>query len=304
MSIVLDQFRRQIADLESKLASEIIEHTNELTDLKQRTEADRIELESQLSTLSDRCHDREEMVRKAQRMATEIQMRAESIETELRKTNQQTSQELNRRIANLEMELAEEKSLRKTAEYTARQMVEDLTTDVEVQRSELSRLQREKDVLHDKLRDYESKLDSEKKSSGVYKRDAGAKLTAADHALKDLRTRVMELENKLLKAKSSELDHQYTQQALQAKLESSQAEHVALLEAVKAEAALRVSELDRTYADKLEKVKINGRDAVEKERKRAEGYKIKANEAQKRGTMCLPTHPSGSSSSSPMNITY
>jgi cell division septum initiation protein DivIVA len=66
-------------------------------------QADRIEAENQLSTLSDRCHDREEMVRRAQRAATEIQMRAETVETELRKTVQQTSTELQRRIAQLEV---------------------------------------------------------------------------------------------------------------------------------------------------------------------------------------------------------
>ena len=155
-------------------------------------QADRIEAENQLSTLSDRCHDREEMVRRAQRAATEIQMRAETVETELRKTVQQTSTELQRRIAQLEVtslphritpvtviyrlhfallhrpltlpysrphqllvssasfmgtracgcgvqvELAEEKSVRKAGEYQSRQTVEDLTTDVEVGLSEHS----------------------------------------------------------------------------------------------------------------------------------------------------------------------
>jgi hypothetical protein len=297
MSIQLDVARRHLSDLESKLANEIVEHTSELQDLKQRSEADRLELEQQLSSLSDRCHDREEHVRRAQRASSEVQMRAETVETELRKANQQISHELNRRIANLEMELAEEKALRKTAEYQSRQTVEDLTTDVEVQRSELSRLQREKDVLHDKLREHEHKLESEKKAGVVYRREAGAKLQAAEHALKDLRQRAMDLEGRLLKSKSTDLDHQYTQQALQAKLDAAQAEHAALLEAVKAEAALRVSELDRTYAEKLELIKDRSREAVEKQRKRAEGYKGKAEEAQKRGKALTETALAAAASS-------
>ena len=289
MSIQLEVAKRHLTDLESKLASEIVEHTSEVQDLKQRAETDRQDLEQQVSSLSDRCHDREEHVRRAQRTATEIQMRAESVETELRKANQQLAHELNRRIAHLEMELAEEKALRKTAEYQSRQTTEDLTTDVEVQRSELARLQREKDVLHDRLREMESKLESEKKAGVLHRREAGAKLQASDHALTDLRQRAMDLEGRLLKSKSADLDHQYTQQALQAKLDAAVAEHAALLEAVKAEAALRVSEMDRTYAEKLEQIKQRSREEIEKQKKRAEAYKGKAEEAQKRGKALTQT---------------
>ena len=54
----------------------------------------------------------------------------------------------------------------------------------QVQRSEIARLTREKDVLHDRLREAENKLEGEKKAAGVYRRDVAAKLQAADHALK------------------------------------------------------------------------------------------------------------------------
>ena len=53
-----------------------------------------------------------------------------------------------------------------------------------MQRSEIARLTREKDVLHDRLREAENKLEGEKKAAGVYRRDVAAKLQAADHALK------------------------------------------------------------------------------------------------------------------------
>ena len=61
----------------------------------------------------DKIQDREELVRRAQRLTTEMQLRAESVETDLRKSHQIRAQELTRRLSAGEIELAEEKNARK-----------------------------------------------------------------------------------------------------------------------------------------------------------------------------------------------
>ena len=302
LKILIDTLKCQVVDLESKLTAEVLDHTNEVQDIKQRSEIDRVELEQQVAQLLDKVNDREDLVRKTQRIINEIQVRAESVETDLRKTIQQQKQEFNKRIAILEVELADERSMRKTQEYQMKRSIDDITIECDIQKSEFSRIQREKDILHDKLREHDSKFDMEKKSNAVYKKDMTSKLSTAETVIKDLRAKIAELDGKLLRAKALELDHQFAMQGLQGKLEASQAEQTALVEAMQKESQIRLQVIEQTFVSKVEKVKENSRQLMEKERRRAESYKNKATEAQKRGKALSDTALAAAASSYGIDI--
>ena len=94
--------------------------------------------------MQDKIHDREELVRRAQRLTTEMQLRAETVESDLRKSSQIRNQEMTKRLSALEIELAEEKNVRKINEYEGKQTLSELSIEFEVQRSELTRIVREK----------------------------------------------------------------------------------------------------------------------------------------------------------------
>jgi hypothetical protein len=214
--------------------------------------------------LQDKVHDREEHVRRAQRLTTETQIRAETVESDLRKSNQVRAQDLNKRLAALEIELAEERNVKKVAEYQSKSVIAELTAEFEVQRSELTRILREKDVLHEKVRDLETKYDTDKKQSTTYRKETTGTISALERTIREMKMRIADYEAKMIVAKSTELDNQFAAQMLKASAESLKAEQTAAVEALKRESYLKVTDLEKTYVDKLERIKENTRDALDK----------------------------------------
>ena len=215
----------------------------------------------------DKIQDREELVRRAQRLTTEMQLRAESVETDLRKSHQIRAQELTRRLSALEIELAEEKNARKVFEYESKQTVSELSTELEVQRSELTRITREKDVLHEKVRDFEGKYENEKRTLVQNRKETSATILNLDKTIKEYKNNIIDLEARILQAKKNELENQFAAQMLVANMDSQKIEKAAMIEAMQRETQSRASELEKMYVDKLEKIKENTRDALDKVRK-------------------------------------
>ena len=215
----------------------------------------------------DKIQDREELVRRAQRLTTEMQLRAESVETDLRKSHQIRAQELTRRLSALEIELAEEKNARKVFEYESKQTVSELSTELEVQRSELTRITREKDVLHEKVRDFEGKYENEKRTLVQNRKETSATILNLDKTIKEYKNNIIDLEARILQAKKNELENQFASQMLVANMDSQKIEKAAMIEAMQRETQSRASELEKMYVDKLEKIKENTRDALDKVRK-------------------------------------
>ena len=203
-------------------------------------------------------------MRRAQRLTTEMQIRAESVESELRKANQLRSQELNRRLAALEIELAEEKNTKKIVEYQAKQAMTELTAEFEVQRSELTRISREKDVLHEKVRDIEGKYEMDKKQFAIFKKESTATISSLEKVAKDFRLKITESEAKILDAKSTELDNIFASQMQKAANESLRNEQSATIESLKRESHQRAADLEKVYVEKLGRIKENTREALEK----------------------------------------
>lgn len=197
-------------------------------------------------------------------MTTEMQIRAESVESELRKSNQLRSQELNRRLASIEIELAEEKNSKKIIEYQSKQAMTELTAEFEVQRSELARILREKDVLHEKVRDIDGKYEIDKKQSAIFKKESAATINSLEKTVRDFRVKITESEAKILNAKSTELDSIFASQVQKAANENLRSEQCATIAALKRDSNQKAADLERVYVEKLERIKENTRDALEK----------------------------------------
>jgi hypothetical protein len=176
------------------------------------------------------------------------------------------TQELNKRLAGLEIELAEEKNSRKVAEYQSKQAAEELSAEFEVQRSELTRITREKDVLHEKVRDLEGRYENDRKLAATYRKEATATNSILEKKVREMKVKISEFEAKILHAKSVELDHQFAAQMLKANVESLKADNVATADALKRDSLKRAADLEKTFIEKLERIKENTRDALEKVR--------------------------------------
>lgn len=167
-------------------------------------------------------------------------------------------------MAALEIELAEEKNVKKVAEYQSKSVIGELTAEFEVQRSELTRILREKDVLHEKVRDLETKYDTDKKQSTSYRKETTGTISTLERTVREMKLRIADYEAKIIVAKSTELDSQFAAQMLKASAESQKAEQTAAVEALKRESYLKVTDLEKIYVDKLERIKENTREALEK----------------------------------------
>ena len=197
-------------------------------------------------------------------MTTEMQLRAETVESDLRKSSQIRNQEMTKRLSALEIELAEEKNVRKINEYEGKQTLSELSIEFEVQRSELTRIVREKDVLHERLRDVEGKYEVDKKQFIQYRKDTAASILAMDKTIKEYKINVAELEGRILKAKSIELDNQYKSQIMLSNMDALKSEQSALIDAIKKESQIRATDMEKLYVEKLEKIKENTREALDK----------------------------------------
>ena len=214
--------------------------------------------------LQDKINDREEHLKRAQLQTTTIQIRSESVESELRKSNQLRTQELNKRLSGLEIELAEEKNSRKIVEYQSKQAVEELSAEFEVQRSELTRITREKDVLHEKVRDLEGRYDGDKKLAATYRKEAIIANSILEKKVKEMKAKISDFEAKILHAKSVELDYQFAAQMLRSNMDSLKAENIATADALKRESLQKATDLEKMFIEKLERIKESTREAVEK----------------------------------------
>ena len=121
-----------------------------------------------------------------------------------------------------------------------------------------------KDVLHERLRDVEGKYEVDKKQFIQYRKDTAASILAMDKTVKEYKINVAELEGRILKAKSIELDNQYKSQIMLSNMDSLKSEQSALIDAIKKESQIRATDMEKLYVEKLEKIKENTRETLDK----------------------------------------
>ncbi len=248
-------------------------------------EAERNELQESIDSLKDCLNERETILRKAQREASEMQLRAESVEGELRRTHLLQLQDFRKRLSMQELQLAEAHSSLKLNETQANQLLSQSNFERDGLRSEVARLKREKDILQVNLRDLEALLDGERKKLSSVQQELGAKLSASEAKARELEVTSAAAERKLRETSDRQLE---AQSALLLARESStllerrNMEQLAQLEATKKEFQHQLDLLMPSYREKFENMQSTLKGDLAKERKRADAYKLKALEAHSR----------------------
>jgi chromosome segregation ATPase len=270
LSSELQRCRKAQGDTEARLASVSEEHSRVHSEMEAQYDKERKEVELEVDLLHAKLNEREDILRRAQREATEQQQKAELVDMEMRRSYVLQLQEITRKYNASELELADERNEMKMLEVQRQKLYEKIEIENEVHRSEIDQLKREKGKLHDRLREMDNKMDEEKRRYGVLKREANVKLSLLQDAVRDSRTKQMEAEKTLTTAQKAEANVQTTLKVLQEKLNHAAVEHSNELSSTRKELQERILRLGGEYTDKLEEVKRNAKTLISKEKKKSE----------------------------------
>jgi chromosome segregation ATPase len=210
-------------------------------------------------------------------------MRAESIENDLRKEHLIKVNELTKKLSSVELQLAEERKASTQSEINSKQAHEELTAEVEVIKSELSRITREKEVLHEKVRDLEAKLEGEKRQVVSIRRESDTIMKNLQGTIKELKYKASDLQDKNSHSIKIEQELKDNLRAAHEKLSASEAESHRKIESLEKERQKDLDDAARVYMEKIKELKENFKGELEKQKKRGDSYKKELEEMRKRG---------------------
>ena len=249
--------------------------TDDTEKLQTSYDVDREDMKHTIELLEGRLVEREEMSRRCQRDMAEIQLRAEGLLAEQRKTYHHQLLDARQRIDTLELSTLEAGEAKKLHDSQQTQVLDQYQTEASSLRSDVTRLQREKEILHGQLRSVEQKYASEKQRGVESKR-------SSEELQRTLKVRMKTLEAERNAVAKKLLTSQHSIQDMQTQQEQMQRTHEKHLDTVQREDEQRFEELGKTYRHKLEDMKGKVKKAVHRERKRGDAYKDHALIAQKR----------------------
>jgi len=273
---------KQVADLEKSLLMTKDDHVRHLDRLQNAFDTERAEWVAQNDSLSNLLAEKEDALRASQREATETRTRMESSSAELRRAHQLQLQDARRKYASLEVEVAELKNNLKNSELSIFQQTEQSKAEIESLQSEMTRCQREKDLLQNKMRETELSLDGEKRKCSMMRQDLGLKMQALEGAVREAESKCASQEGKLSSAKDSLYEAQVALQTSKEnghRLEQKNVELLALIDSLNNDFKNQVEALGPSYREQSDKLKQKFKAALSKEKKRADAYKSKAVEA-------------------------
>lgn len=237
------------------------------------------DLRDQISNITSKLIEREEYSRRLQREASEMQLRAESMEGEMRRSHHVAVQEMKKRHAIVELELADTRHMCKSLEEQLETIKEQYILERDTVSSELARVRREKDVLHGKLREYEANLDGQRKKSLQIQQEQLNKISLLEKQLRDLQASNTSMQIKLDTNHSKYADLEKNKQAVEDAKNQLHADYLLLQSRVDNVKRDFQHQMEVQVKAKLLEMKKQFKHSIAKEKKRADLYKSKATEA-------------------------
>jgi chromosome segregation ATPase len=268
--VTADQAKRELAQIESQMNNLRIELNKDSEDATIQAQAERAALLQQVDMANIKIRDRDETVRKLTRDIVEIQTRAETNESEIRRAHLSSVSGTRKRLAATELGYQDSIGKVHSTQKTLLEEEESHKAEMNSVRSELDRIRREKEALHDKLREAEHTAEGERRKIAVVRREAaGAKET---HLVEMGEERER---SKLLEAtKYKVVELEAAVAALRGKLDDATSTNRSLSE----DAVEKLRLLKESFTARVSGLDIE----VRKEKKRADAYKSKALEAHNR----------------------
>jgi len=263
--------RRALQNSESMLATLRLDHTKEIEDHTVAYAAERSGLIESFENINEKLREKDDLVRKLMRDINEIQVRSESNESDMRRSHMSNLGDLKKRLATLELENLDFKSKLRSMESSKNSQEEQFKAEMSVVKGDVQRIKREKDTLHDKLREAEHATELEKRKNAGLRRDLAAKKEIMEIELGEEKDRTKELEP--LKMHCVELE------ARNKMLEQQNSEYLLANTALQSDASEKLKNMVDSYKNRVQEMKQKMQGELTKEKKRADAYKSKAIEA-------------------------
>merc|ERR1711991_66141 len=247
-------------------------YIEEKATLKSELELSKSEFDNRSIEYVTKIHEREELLRKAHRDMAEQQARYEAAEREYHRNTMVQLRDLQSRNQMLELDLADANVHAKAEESKSMQAASANAKNMDFVKSEKARPQREKDILHEKLRNYETKYDEVDTKLKRSEKEWMKKVKDAEDTSKNFKERMLEMQLNVEKLTShnSELNANLLTATRKCDYYANQ------LESFQKEANNKYEQLGNTYKEQLSTVKNKLKKSLEKEKKKAEAYKEKA----------------------------
>jgi chromosome segregation ATPase len=270
--------KRALSNMESQILSLRTDHSKEIEDMTISSAADRSQLLEIHDNILEKLRDREESLRKAMRDISEIQARSENNESNLRRNHFQTITLLKKSISKLEIDNADINSKYYSLQSECTRIYEENDADINTYKADITRLKREKETLHDKVRELEHQVDTERRKNAGLRKDLVSRKEGheADIHEEKLRTTAAEEELMPLRTKLIEVTARCTQ------LEGNYREAIAANSSLQEDATSKLQFLQKSYKDKIDILKNKLKNNLINEKKRGDAYKEKALEAHAR----------------------
>jgi chromosome segregation ATPase len=269
---------KQAQEFEQRLKESTIVHSQTLLDLQTNVEAERLEHANEVDKLTRKLSEREEILRKAQREASEQQQRAENLENDYKQRYTKQLQELTQKYQQLRSTSANNARQQDVTENQKTIQDQKLGLQLEHIQSQLSQVTREKEVLHERTLELEDSLTAGHRKYGKLQSESMQTIASLTDELAATRQTAASLQQRL-----DEQASRVSQLALKAdhleaaKLQAQEDRHE-LVAALKA-AKLQLQALDGQWMDKCEHLKHSLKQQLDKEKKKGEVYKSKALDA-------------------------
>ncbi len=270
--------RRAMGNLETQLLNLRTEHSKEVEDMTISAAADRFQLLESHEHTSEKLRDREEALRKAMREISDIQTRTESNETSLRRAHASAATLYKKRIGDLEILLADSTTRHHSLQSENVRLLEDSEAERNASKADMARIKREKETLHDKVRELEHQVDTERRKNAGLRRDLVSRKEGAEADMQEEKARLAAAEEELMPLRMKLIETQ----ARCTQLEGNYREAMAANASLQDDAMTKLSSMQTTFKERLEATKSKLKTVATRERKRADAYKQKALEAHAR----------------------
>lgn len=278
----LDQAVKEQQESERQLIACKLEHANQLELLRDTNHQEIRELQDEIDMIHNRLGERDDAIRRVQREASEMQIRAENSDAELRRAHQSFLQEIRKKYSAVELELAETKQSYRILEDQLNVLHEQHSLEKETLASELGRVKREKDVLHSKLREQDANIEGHRKKYSALQHEQFNKIALLEKQLRDAKAQLSSMEVRFEATHAKYTDAENDRHGLRDSynnLERSYNELQVHHESLKNEFEHQLESLAPAFKEKADELKRKLKSALTKEKKRAEAYKAKALDA-------------------------
>ena len=269
-------------------------HVDQMDRVRVSAEEDIRNKDQEIGVLEHRLSEREEMIRRIQKEAGEMQLRAEVNEGEIRRAHLARLQEIKLKNDGLEVESAALKRDLQLSLIQRTEIQEKASKEMSLLRSEIARIKREKDVLLNRSMVVEQSLDAERRKLSSSKRLTSARAAMSNDLVLEMKMKIADLEKVVQDAREKEIKMSSDLRSAEEMLAHKEKEFSLSMETMQREAHSRYEQLGKEYKEQLGSMKLLAQRAVHKERKRAEAYKEKALEAHQRGKLLSAVMNAGS----------